>query len=94
MGRGGNLEAPPDRRSAEGKTLTGAEGYEHFAEAGLGEAFLDAGATLTLAAGAMVVRWVSDWMEEGGLGDGVSLMICVSVLTGYGGSLLRCAVAP
>lgn len=41
-------------------------------------------AALTLAVGAMAVRYVADWIEDCGLGDGISLMICVSVLTGYG----------
>ena len=52
-----------------------------------------AAATLSLAAGAVSLRYIADWMEDGGLGDGMSLMICVSVLTGYSGSLARCAAA-
>ena len=53
-------------------------------------------AALTLAVGAIAVRYVADWVEDSGLGDGISLMICVSVLTGYGGTAaaaLACARA-
>ena len=40
-----------------------------------------------LVAGALVTRWLADAVDEHGLGDGVSLLIAVAVVTGYEASL-------
>jgi preprotein translocase subunit SecY len=37
--------------------------------------------TATLAAGAVLLQFIAEQVEEWGLGDGVSMIICLSVLT-------------
>ena len=40
------------------------------------------GTMLSLAAGAVLIRFISDQNEEHGLGDGISLLICANFAAG------------
>lgn len=47
--------------------------------------------TLTLVAGALVARWLADVVDDHGLGEGISLMIGVGVVTSYAAAVQRLA---
>ena len=49
--------------------------------------------TAMLATGALVVRWLTNAVDAYGLGDGVSLLIAISVVSGYARSLRAFASA-